>query len=185
MHRWQRTVLALSPLLALIALLAFLGFGLGRDPSIVPSPVIGKAMPFFEQVRLDQASRQIRSSDWLGAPALVNVWASWCLACRDEHSLLMAWAADASYPIYGINYKDRASDALRWLEHFGNPYQSIVHDERGRVGLDWGVYGVPETFVIDDQGIILHKHVGPLNGEVLEETIRPLLERARQKRRSA
>lgn len=170
-----RTMLAALPFLLLGVLLVFLSFGLGRDPTLVPSPLLGKAMPAFEQPQLGQAEQRLSSIDWTGTPALVNVWASWCLACRDEHPLLMSWAKESLYPIFGINYKDKTSDALAWLDRFGNPYRSIAHDEQGRVGLDWGVYGVPETFVIDAQGLILYKHVGPLNAQVLEETIQPML----------
>ena len=180
-----RTACALFPLSILLVLLFFLSFGLGRDPTVVPSPLLGQKMPAFSQTQLGQAERQIHSADWLGTPALVNVWASWCAACRDEHPLLMAWAAKKPYPLYGINYKDKAAEALAWLDRFGNPYHSSIHDESGQVGLDWGVYGVPETFVIDAQGIIRYKHIGPLNRQVLEESIQTILEQLPQRHNGA
>lgn len=167
---WKFTV----PLAVFMALAMLLSFGLRNDPGVIPSPLLHKAMPAFTAERLDEPGREISRSDWLGRRALVNVWASWCVGCREEHDLLMD-LHEMGVIIYGLNYKDTRSEALAWLEARGDPYQFSVYDGSGRIGIDWGVYGVPETFVIDEQGIILYKHVGVLTLEVVEQAISPLL----------
>jgi cytochrome c biogenesis protein CcmG/thiol:disulfide interchange protein DsbE len=163
------------PLGLLALLLVLFWFGLGSNPMLVPSPFIGKPVPSFELPELRAPGRTVRAADLAGRPALINVWASWCIECRHEHPLLLALARDGRFPIYGLNYKDEREDALRWLERFGDPYTFSLHDLQGRAGLDLGVYGVPETFVLDAQGIIRYKHIGAIDEGVLRDRILPLL----------
>lgn len=163
------------PLLVFLAVAGFLYVGLGLNPKEVPSPLIGKPMPAFSLSRLDAPEQTISDETIRGRVALVNVWASWCAACRDEHALLVRLAESGVVPIYGLNYKDTRQDGLRWLERLGNPYAVNAFDEKGRVGIDWGVYGVPETFVLDRQGIIRYKHIGPISEQDLEQRILPLI----------
>ena len=161
---------------ALFALLVvLLAFGLTRDPSLVPSPLVGKPLPAFSATALASPERVLSQADLQG-PALVNVWASWCVACLDEHPLLLALAKDSRFALYGINHKDTREDAASWLRQHGNPYRLSVFDRNGRVGIEFGVYGVPETFVIDREGVIRYKHIGPLRRDMLEAELKPLLE---------
>lgn len=159
-----------------LVLLALLAAGLKLDPSQVPSPLVGKPMPSFSVQDLHTPQQVLKHDDWLGQPALINVWASWCVACLSEHPILIGLAREYRFPIYGINYKDQRGDALAWLQQHGNPYAMSVHDENGRVGIDWGVYGVPETFVIDSTGIIHYKHIGPIDDSAVRDTIIPLIQ---------
>jgi cytochrome c biogenesis protein CcmG/thiol:disulfide interchange protein DsbE len=162
--------------LGLFALLVFfLWRGLALDPREVPSPLIGKPAPAFALARLDDASRTIRRDDMLGKVWLLNVWASWCVACRQEHPTLLAFAKTKAAPLIGLNYKDTRPEGLGWLNEFGDPYDASIFDANGRVGIDFGVYGVPETFVIDKRGVIRFKQIGPLTPEVIEKRILPLL----------
>ena len=162
--------------LALFGVLAlFLGAGLKLDPKEVPSPLIGKPAPDFKLARLDQPSATISREDLLGKVWMLNVWASWCVACREEHPDLVAFARRKLVPVYGLNYKDARADGLAWLDRMGNPYEALAFDADGRVGIDYGVYGVPETFVIDRQGVVRYKHIGPLTPQVLRDRIEPLL----------
>jgi len=167
----------LIPLAAFLALATILAVGLKRDPREVPSPLIGKPAPSFALPRLDDPSKTIRLEDLRGKVWILNVWASWCVACRVEHPLLMEFAKKGLAPIYGLDYKDERSDATTWLARFGNPYDASLVDADGRVGIDLGVYGVPETFVIDRDGIIRLKHIGPLTPDVLATKIEPLLKK--------
>jgi len=144
-------------------LLVFLGIGLTRNPRELPSPLIGKPVPQFSVQQLDAPGASVSPRDLLGRVWVLNVWASWCEACRIEHPDLMALSRSLDAPLVGLNYKDGRDDALRWLQRFGNPYRQSAFDPDGRVGIEFGVYGVPETFVIDKQGIIRMKHLGPLN----------------------
>ena len=163
----------LVPLTLFAALAGLLYAGLERDPGVVASPLVGRSLPAFALPGLPRG--ELRSEDLGEVPSLLNVWASWCAACRAEHPLFLRLAASGEVPIYGLNYKDERADALRWLERFGDPYRRSGHDLDGKVGLDLGVYGVPETFVIDREGRIAHKHIGPIAEKDWEETIRPLL----------
>ncbi len=163
------------PLLIFAGLAALLWQGLGRDPKLVPSPLVGKPAPAFALPSLRDPARVVGTEDMRGRVALLNVWASWCAACRQEHPFLMRLAREGRVSIYGLNYKDRREDALRWLDGLGDPYVWSAHDLEGRVGIDWGVYGVPETFVLDARGIIRYKHVGPLDEKVWRERIAPVL----------
>lgn len=165
----------LIPLIFLLGLVGFLGAGLKLNPKEVPSPLIGKPAPVFRLARLDRADTTLGSPDLLGKVWMLNVWASWCVACRQEHPLLLAFARQTQLPIYGLNYKDDRVAGLRWLANYGDPYVASLHDFDGRVGIDFGVYGVPETFVIDQHGVIRFKHIGPLTTDVLRTQIEPLL----------
>jgi cytochrome c biogenesis protein CcmG/thiol:disulfide interchange protein DsbE len=172
------------PLLFLIVAAAFLwGLNPERDPREVPSALINESVPEFSLPPLEGAAVPGFSSADLrtGEVALVNVFASWCIPCRAEHPFLMRLAEDGIVPIYGLNYKDKRSNAVSWLAELGNPYVAIGADENGRVAIDWGVYGVPETFVIDRVGVIRYRHVGPLFPETLEETILPLIRSLRER----
>ncbi|MDH5570836.1 MAG: DsbE family thiol:disulfide interchange protein [Gammaproteobacteria bacterium] len=168
----------LIPLAIFIILAIFLGIGLTRDPKLVPSPLIDKPSPAFDLPRLYDPEVQFKHTDFQGKVSLFNVWASWCAACRSEHPFLMNLAQEKTVEIYGLNYKDERADAKRWLVQYGgNPYSAIAYDHDGRAGMDWGVYGVPETFIIDKKGIIRYKHVGPLHPEVWQKELLPLIEK--------
>ena len=167
----------LVPLAVFLALVGFLAAGLKLDPREVPSPLIDKAAPPFTLVQLHQPDRQLSVADLKGQVWLLNVWASWCVSCRQEHPLMVELSKAGVVPIYGLNYKDKRDDALRWLDQFGNPYALSVMDADGKVGIDYGVYGVPETYVIDKSGTIRYKQIGPVTPEVLKQTIIPLVRR--------
>lgn len=165
------------PLLAFAVLLGLLAVGLTLDPHAVPSPLLDKPAPAFSVPQLRAPQMQLSERQLRGQVALLNVWASWCGGCRKEHPLLVELAQRRKLPIYGLDYKDESGDALRWLARHGDPYTAIGVDARGQVGLDYGVYGVPETYVLDRRGVIRYKHVGPLTREVLDDTLLPLIER--------
>lgn len=165
----------LLPLAAFIILVAFLLVGLNLNPRKVPSPLIGKPAPAFKLQQLHEPERILESKDNLGKVWLLNVWASWCASCRDEHPLLVQLAKSGVVPIYGLNYKDKRDLAIQWLDQLGNPYTKSVMDSEGRVGIEYGVYGVPETYVIDKTGVIQYKQIGPVTIDVLEKTILPLV----------
>jgi cytochrome c biogenesis protein CcmG/thiol:disulfide interchange protein DsbE len=169
----------LVPMALFLVLVVFLGLGLGRDPREVPSPFIDKPAPSLALPRLDDAGLMLRREDLLGQVWMLNVWASWCVACRVEHETLLALSRRKLLPIYGLNYKDTREAGQAWLLRYGNPYQASAMDAQGRAGIDWGVYGVPETFVIDAQGRVRLKHVGPLTEEVIATRIEPLLKELR------
>jgi cytochrome c biogenesis protein CcmG/thiol:disulfide interchange protein DsbE len=157
-----------------------LGIGLNRNPQEIPSALIGKPVPEFSLPPVEDRTLGLSSADLRGEVSLVNVFASWCTACRYEHPLLMRLEEDRVVPIHGLNYKDRPEDAAKWLDELGDPYTRTGADRDGRVAIDWGVYGVPETFVISKDGVIVHKHIGPVSAKDLEETILPLIGRLRQ-----
>ncbi|MBS0002707.1 MAG: DsbE family thiol:disulfide interchange protein [Thioalkalivibrio sp.] len=163
----------LIPLTAFIALVGLLFVGLSLDPREIPSPLVGKEAPQFDLPELRNAEVRFARDDMLGKPALLNVWASWCVTCRQEHPML-AELRRMGVPIYGLNYKDTRSDALRFLTRFGDPYDAIGFDESGLVGIDYGVYATPETFLIDGSGKIRFKHIGMITPEVIETEILPL-----------
>lgn len=165
----------LLPLGIFLVLLVFLGRGLWLNPKEVPSPLIGKPAPDFQLPRLDDPSRTVRRDELLGEVWMLNVWASWCAPCREEHPLVIDIAQRQLVPVIGLNYKDTRPAASNWLANLGNPYRASLMDADGRVGIDFGVYGVPETFIIDRQGIVRMKHVGPLTPAVVREQIEPLL----------
>lgn len=165
------------PIGVFIALIALLTIGFGIDPRKIPSPLIDQPLPAFELPDLDNMAKMITARDMNGKPRLLNVWASWCVACRVEHPLLLELARSGRVDIVGLNYKDERADALAWLDRHGDPYEKTVFDHEGRLGLDLGVYGVPETFVIDRDGIIRYKLVGPVTQELFDKFIEPLLDR--------
>jgi len=165
----------LLPLAAFIILVAFLLVGLNLNPRKVPSPLIGKPAPVFKLQQLHEPEKILESKDNLGKVWLLNVWASWCASCRDEHPLLVQLAKADVVPIYGLNYKDKRDLAIQWLDQLGDPYTKSVMDPEGRVGIEYGVYGVPETYVIDKSGVIQYKQIGPVTVDVLEKTILPLV----------
>jgi cytochrome c biogenesis protein CcmG, thiol:disulfide interchange protein DsbE len=165
----------LLPLGVFIALLIFLGIGLRLNPRDIPSPFIGKPAPAFKLTQLHAPDKTIAPQDMQGQVWLLNVWASWCVSCRQEHPVLMDFAKANIVPIVGLNYKDGREDGAGWLRQFGNPYVMSAFDNDGRVGIDYGVYGVPETFVIDKRGVIRMKYTGPLTREAIEEKLLPLI----------
>ena len=152
--------------------------GLKLDPHEVPSPLIDKPAPVVSICKRSTPLRRLLSSeDMRGQVWLLNVWASWCSGCREEHPVLVEFAKTRTVPIVGLDYKDQPDDARRWLDNFGNPYVASVSDPDGRTGIEFGVYGVPETFVIDKAGIIRYKQIGPITPEVLRDTILPLVKK--------
>jgi cytochrome c biogenesis protein CcmG, thiol:disulfide interchange protein DsbE len=165
----------LLPLVLFLALVVFLAIGLTRDPREVPSPLLDKPAPAFNLPQLATPEQRFKSEEMKGKVWLLNVWASWCVACREEHPLLLELARLRLVPVYGLNYKDERQDALNWLKEFGDPYTANLVDADGRVGIDYGVYGVPETFVIDRDGRIRYKQIGPVTAEALRDRIIPLV----------
>jgi cytochrome c biogenesis protein CcmG/thiol:disulfide interchange protein DsbE len=163
------------PLLAFAVLVGFLFVGLRLKPQEVPSPLIGKPAPAFTLEQLHAPEQRFSGADMKGKVWLLNVWASWCVSCREEHPVLLALARQNDVPIVGLNYKDKREDALKWLAQFGNPYRLSIVDGDGRTGIDFGVYGVPETFLIDRGGLIRYKQIGPLTQEKWQQTILPLV----------
>ena len=169
------------PFLAFVILSVFLYIGLDRNPSEVPSPLIGKPAPVFTLPQLHDANKKFSSQDMKGQVWLLNVWASWCGACKDEHPVLMALARQKIVPIYGLDYKDKREDGEYTLNKSGDPYTLTIFDADGRVGFDYGVYGVPETYVIDKLGIIRYKLIGAVTPQNLRETILPLIDELNKK----
>ena len=163
------------PLGVFVALAAFLAVGLTRDPREVPSPFIGKPAPDFRLTQLADEKLAFTPEDMKGKVWLLNVWASWCVSCRVEHPLLVEMSKKNVVPIVGLNYKDGRGEGMQWLQRFGNPYSLSAFDADGKVGIDYGVYGVPETFVIDKKGVIRYKQIGPITPEALEKTLLPLI----------
>ena len=168
------------PLAIFGVLVVFLFVGLYRDPREVPSPLIDKPAPAFRLADLAQPARQVGTDDFKGQVWMLNVWASWCVSCRVEHPLLVELGRQKVVPIIGLNYKDRAAEGREWLVQHGDPYTLSVVDADGRVGIDWGVYGVPETFVVDKAGVIRYKHSGPVTAESLQQKILPLVRKLQQ-----
>lgn len=167
------------PIIVFLLLVVIFSFGLFNDPRELPSPFLGEPAPAFEVESLTEPGRRVGSADYAGKMALVNVWATWCGGCRQEHPFLMQLARTDAIEIYGINWRDNREEALRWLEQLGDPYEFSAFDADGRVGIDWGVYGAPETFLISPEGIVLHKHLGPLTAAIWQEDFVPLIESGR------
>ncbi|MFZ3160782.1 MAG: DsbE family thiol:disulfide interchange protein [Rhodoferax sp.] len=166
---------AYIPLGIFAVLLIFLAIGLTRDPHEIPSPLIGKPAPAFTAPVLGKAGETLSNKNMLGQVWLLNTWASWCVACRVEHPLLVEFVKTNPLPIIGLDYKDKEADGLKWLARYGDPYTRAIVDADGRIGIDFGVYGVPESFLIDKQGIIRYKQIGPFTEEVLREKLVPLI----------
>ncbi len=177
-RRWFRPVFLLPAIVFLGLMLAF-GFSLHRDPNTVPSALIGKPVPEFSLAPVKGRALGLSSANLKSDVSLVNVFASWCVACREEHPLLMRMEERRLVPIYGLDYKDKPDDAARWLDAMGDPYARTGADIDGRVAIDWGVYGVPETYVIDREGRIAFKQIGPVTAEVFDNTILPLIAKLR------
>lgn len=163
----------LVPLVLFLVLAGFLGLGLTLNPRLVPSPLIDKPAPEFRLPQLENPDSYISLADMRGKVWLLNVWASWCAACLQEHPVLLDLARQQVVPIVGLNYKDGRDDSTGWLRKHGDPYTTSVMDADGRVGIDYGVYGVPETFLIDQAGMIRYKHIGPVTPEAVRDLILP------------
>jgi cytochrome c biogenesis protein CcmG/thiol:disulfide interchange protein DsbE len=166
----------LLPLAIFLGLVWFLYQGLFLDPKEVPSPLINKPAPAFKLEQLDKPGATIKRDDMLGKVWLLNVFASWCVACREEHPLLVEFSRMKMLPIYGLNYKDERIAGMKWLSTFGNPYEASLFDSDGRVGIDYGVYGVPESFLVDAKGVIRYKQIGPFTPEAIQTKLIPLVQ---------
>jgi cytochrome c biogenesis protein CcmG/thiol:disulfide interchange protein DsbE len=169
----------LLPLVIFLVLVGFFAIGLGLNPREVPSPLIGKPAPAFTLPLLGAPDRQLSAQELKGQVWVLNVWASWCVPCRQEHPLITELAKSGGVPVYGLNYKDKPTDASAWLAKLGDPYAATLSDRDGLVGIDYGVYGVPETFVIDRQGVIRLKHIGPVTPEAMRDKVLPMLAKLR------
>lgn len=176
----KKKLLLLIPLIVFFVLAGFFVVGLDRNPREIPSPLIGKPAPAFTLPDLNAPEKNVASQDFLGQVWLLNVWASWCVSCRAEHPLLVEFAKTNEVPIVGLNYKDKPADGKAWLRQYGDPYTVSIMDGDGRVGIDYGVYGAPETFLIDKQGIIRYKQIGPITEEALNKTILPMIKELKQ-----
>ncbi len=163
------------PVAVFLALCVVFGIGLTKDPSKLPSPLLGKQAPAYSLPSLLDPASAVSDSDFAGQYYLVNVWASWCFACRDEHDFLLNLARSGTIPIVGLNWRDARPDAQRWLAALGDPYTAIAHDLDGRIGIEFGVYGAPETFLIGPEGNILAKHVSPMTEEIWQRDFLPLI----------
>jgi cytochrome c biogenesis protein CcmG/thiol:disulfide interchange protein DsbE len=166
----------LIPLVAFAILIPIFVIGLGRNPNELPSPFIGKPAPEFSLPTLRDPQETISKDSLAGQTSLVNVWATWCVGCRQEHEFLLSLSRAGEIPIYGINWRDNRAEALRWIQQLGNPYVASGDDRDGTVGIDWGVYGAPETFLVSADGTVIHKHLGPLNRDIWERDFVPLIE---------
>ena len=167
----------LGPLAIFVIVGIFLGVGLTLNPRSIPSPLVGKPVPQFQLAAVKGRTLGLASGDLRGEVSIVNVFASWCVACRDEHPLWMALARQSIAPIHGLNYKDKPDDAARWLGELGDPYLRTGADLDGRVGIEWGVYGVPETYVVDKKGVIRDKVIGAITPRIVDERLLPLVRR--------
>jgi cytochrome c biogenesis protein CcmG/thiol:disulfide interchange protein DsbE len=176
----RRRLLLALPAVTFAGLASLFLWGLNRDPSSIPSTLIGRPVPKFSLPPVEGRTLGLSSENLHGEVSLVNVFASWCTACREEHPFLMELARNKTVTVHGLNYKDRPADAARWLNTMGDPYTRTGADLDGRVAIDWGVYGVPETFVVGADGIVAYKHIGALNQAVLADTMLPLVERLRR-----
>ncbi len=177
---WRRRLLYAVPTAGFAGLAAALGWGLTRNPRELPSALIDRPVPAFSLPPVQGRTLGLSSTDLIGEVSLVNVFASWCTACRLEHPIFMRLAETRAVPIHGLNYRDAPADAARWLDTLGDPYTRTGADRDGRVGVEWGIYGVPETFVISADGRVMHRHAGPVTPQVLDGTIKPLIARLRR-----
>ncbi|KNZ32850.1 MAG: thiol:disulfide interchange protein [Methylibium sp. NZG] len=169
----------LLPLAIFLVLVGFFAVGLGLNPREVPSPLIGKPAPAFALPLLNAPDKKLSTQELKGKVWVMNVWASWCVPCQQEHPLITELAKTGGVPVYGLNYKDKPTDASAWLVKFGDPFAATLTDREGLVGIDYGVYGVPETFVIDRQGVIRLKHIGPMTPEAMRDKVLPMLAKLR------
>lgn len=169
----------LLPVGLFAVLVGFMYFGLGRDKETLSSPLIGKTAPIFELTRLEDPSRTFSNSELAGQPYVLNVWGTWCVGCRQEHGALLEISRRAEIPIIGLNWNDDRQQALSWLEQLGNPYAISAFDGEGRAAIDWGVYGAPETFLVDANGKVIKKHIAPITVQIWEQEFAPLLPKAK------
>lgn len=176
----MKRFLLLSPLLLFAGIAAAFGFALTRDPSRIPSQLIDRPLPQFDLPAIQGYTEGLSSSEFKGQVSLLNVWGSWCIACQVEHPLLMALSQNTDTPIYGLNWKDKPGDGAAWLVRFGDPYRKIGDDQEGRIILDLGVTGAPETFIVDKDGMVRYKHIGPITQDDWENTLKPLIDQLRQ-----
>jgi len=176
----RRQLLHVAPVVGFIGLSGLFAWGLTRNPQVLSSALIGKPVPAFALPPVQGRKLGLANTDLTGQVSLVNVFASWCTACRLEHPVFMRLAGDGVVPLHGLNYKDKPADAAAWLDERGDPYTRTGADLDGRVAIDWGVYGVPETYVVDRQGRIAHRHVGPVTPDVMDKTILPLVAELRR-----
>jgi len=167
------------PLGGFVILLALLYFGLGNDPRNIPSPLVGKPVPVFSLPELYDPAKKVGSETMKGKVWMLSVWASWCVSCRAEHAVVSQFVKDTQLDVMGLNYKDESPDAKAWLSQFGNPYSLVAVDADGLVGIDSGVYGVPESYLVDKKGIIRHKFTGPINQKIVDDTLKPLVQTLR------
>jgi cytochrome c biogenesis protein CcmG/thiol:disulfide interchange protein DsbE len=165
------------PLMVFIVMVIFLWKGLSLKSNLIPSPLINKSAPSFSLPLLADLKVKTSEKDFLGHITLVNVWATWCIACQEEHEFLLKLANHHDLVLYGLNYKDNAEKAKKWLEIYGNPYKMVAVDESGDIAIDWGVYGTPESFILDKKGIIRYKHIGPLSMEIWERELQPIVKK--------
>ncbi len=168
------------PLVVAVVLGMVLFAGIGKDPTKLESALLGQPVPAFSLEDLDNPGQQLDASLFQGQVQLLNVWGTWCPACRDEHDDLMWLAREQGVSIVGLNYKDNRDDALVWLDRLGDPYSTNIYDPQGRLGFDLGVYGAPETFVIDAQGVVRYRHVGVVNKKVWQDTLLPVINQVRE-----
>lgn len=175
-----KQVKTLIPLILFIALVIFLWKGIGKNPHILPSALLNKPIPSFRLPRVEVKDKWFVRHDLLGKVSLVNVWATWCVVCQDEHRVLNVIASQNIVPIYGLDYKDNLSHAKKWLALHGNPYQVIGFDARGRVAINWGVYGTPETFLVDKRGIIRYKQVGAMTLKIWQQAFLPRIKKLKK-----
>jgi cytochrome c biogenesis protein CcmG/thiol:disulfide interchange protein DsbE len=167
----------LIPVAVFAALVAFFVAGLGRDQQTLPSPLVGKPAPLFELPSVEDPAQKITNRDFAGRMYVLNVWATWCVGCRQEHEALMQIAQRKEVPLLGLDWKDDMPLAQQWLRQLGDPYVATAFDAEGRTAIDWGVYGAPETFLVDEKGIVVHKHIAPLTLEIWERDFVPLIRR--------
>ncbi len=167
------------PVVVFAIMIPIFVIGLGRNKNEIPSPLLDKQAPQFALPALDDPNSTVGSDSYSGELALVNVWATWCVGCRAEHEFLMELSQRNVVPIFGLNWRDQRDMALRWLDQLGDPYFATAYDEDGRVGIDWGVYGAPETFLVGADGVVIYKHIAPLTEDVWQSEFMPRIEAAR------
>ena len=163
----------LLPLVVFLAIGVFLASGLGKDPRLIPSPLVGKKAPEFSLPSLHEPTRVVSSAALRGKPYLLNIFASWCVSCREEHPILTGFAKSGVIDVIGLDWKDPHEDAMRWLQMFGDPYHDIAVDADGRIAIDFGVTGAPESFLVDANGVIVHKVTGIITPEIIEKELKP------------
>src|SRR3990167_402201 len=177
----MNSIKKILPLILFFLMIILLGRGLSLHPTLVPSPLVNKSAPNFELPTLFDEKKITSNHDLFGHVTLLNIWATWCIACAEEHAFLMELAQKKQFVLYGLNYKDNPAAAKKWLKQYGNPYQRIAIDPKGTAAIDWGVYGTPETFIIDQNGIIRYKQIGPITAAVWEKTLRPIVEKLKSR----